>query len=71
LRQPDRVTAALAARGTGDEGDFAFQLSHDDVPFRGMAPPAPTALVPDGVGPHARAGADTGATAPVGATSGT
>jgi hypothetical protein len=29
LREPDRVAAALAARGAGDEGDFAFQLSHD------------------------------------------
>jgi hypothetical protein len=29
LRQPDRVTAALAARGTGDEGDLAFQLADD------------------------------------------
>ena len=32
--QPDRVAAALAARGAGDEGDFPLNASHLKMSFR-------------------------------------
>src|SRR5262245_13544628 len=32
LRQPDRVTAPLAARGTSDESDLAFDSSSHEIP---------------------------------------